>query len=146
MNHRAIVPTPFYNRERELEAFQRAYERPGQGAMALLYGRRRLGKTYLLQRFLAGAQSGTSGQPHAYYLTGPAVKNRSSTRTPVTHGIEFLRWMAFGRVSACADTNGDQNYESRPSGYLADQTTPAQQRLALAAIVLGGPPKSRSHY
>lgn len=93
MTRQAVPPDPFYNREQELQAFERAYERPGQGLMTLLYGRRRLGKTYLLQRFLAGgtgAKGGADGRPHAYYL--------------------------------------------------ADQTTPAQQRLALAAIVLAALP------
>ncbi|MBV8370657.1 MAG: ATP-binding protein [Candidatus Eremiobacteraeota bacterium] len=40
----------FVGRNRELEALAGAYDAPG-GQLVLLYGRRRIGKTYLLQRF-----------------------------------------------------------------------------------------------
>lgn len=52
----------FYNRTNELQALRRAWTRtlPG-GQFALLYGRRRLGKTFLLQHFFADT-------PHAYHL------------------------------------------------------------------------------
>jgi AAA+ ATPase superfamily predicted ATPase len=46
-----IKPDPFYDRKLELAALDRAWKRHGAGGqMLLLYGRRRLGKTFLLQR------------------------------------------------------------------------------------------------
>jgi AAA+ ATPase superfamily predicted ATPase len=65
-----LTPEPFFNRANELRALDRAWghSAPG-GRMALLYGRRRLGKTYLLQRFLTtGATGREPPKPHAYYL------------------------------------------------------------------------------
>ena len=51
-----IKPDPFYNRMLELAALDRAWKRHGAGGqMLLLYGRRRLGKTFLLQRFFMAA-------------------------------------------------------------------------------------------
>lgn len=64
------TPEPFFNRARELRALDRAWGRtaPG-GQMALLYGRRRVGKTYLLQRFFtAGASGAEPPKPHVYFL------------------------------------------------------------------------------
>ena len=40
----------FVGRTRELDALRAAYDAPA-GQLVLLYGRRRIGKTYLLQRF-----------------------------------------------------------------------------------------------
>lgn len=57
----------FYNRTDELAALERAWSRPGRGLMGLLYGRRRIGKTYLLQRFCAGSP-GEPPRRHCYYL------------------------------------------------------------------------------
>lgn len=86
MSFATIRPTPFFNRQNELRALERAWNVDGnRGQMLLLYGRRRLGKTYLLQRFFA-SEAGEIPRPHAYYL--------------------------------------------------ADQTTAAHQRLALARILL----------
>src|SRR5580704_7680393 len=63
-------PDPFYNRTNELNALDRAWKRHGKGGqMMLLYGRRRLGKTYLLQRyFTGGVTGGEEARPHCYYL------------------------------------------------------------------------------
>lgn len=64
-----IKPDPFYNRARELAALDRAWKRHGSGQMLLLYGRRRLGKTFLLQRyFTAGAGGDEPEKPHCYFL------------------------------------------------------------------------------
>lgn len=61
-------PDPFFNRVPELAALQRAYQAKNPaGQMLLLYGRRRLGKTYLLQRFFAGAPNAPA-KPHCYFL------------------------------------------------------------------------------
>jgi len=66
-----IKPDPFYNRVLELAASDRAWKRHGAGGqMLLLYGRRRLGKTFLLQRyFTAGAGGNEPEKPHCYFLS-----------------------------------------------------------------------------
>lgn len=66
----SFKPDPFYNRTNELDALDRAWKRHGKGGqMLLLYGRRRLGKTYLLQRYFAGGISGAEqARPYCYYL------------------------------------------------------------------------------
>src|SRR5258708_37845502 len=64
-------PEAFYNRENELKALERAWAlRRAGGVMGALYGRRRLGKTYLLQRFFAGVKSTyrVDAKPHCYFL------------------------------------------------------------------------------
>jgi AAA+ ATPase superfamily predicted ATPase len=71
-----VRPEPFFNRERELYALEQAWAHPSPGGqMALVYGRRRLGKTYLLQRFAAGDGA---PKPACYYLaeqtTAPAQR------------------------------------------------------------------------
>lgn len=71
-----IGPEPFFDREEELHALERAWRHPAPaGQMALVYGRRRLGKTYLLQRFAAGANAPKTA---CYYLaeqtTAPAQR------------------------------------------------------------------------
>ncbi len=65
-----IKPDPFYNRTLELAALDRAWKRRGPGGqMLLLYGRRRLGKTFLLQRyFTAGVDGHEREKPHCYFL------------------------------------------------------------------------------
>ena len=60
-----VKPDSFFNRTDEIAALDRAWQRPGTGGqMARLYGRRRLGKTYLLQRFFADGPA----KAHCYYL------------------------------------------------------------------------------
>lgn len=51
----------FYDRTIELEALDQHWQ-SDSAEFALLYGRRRLGKTYLLQKFLS------DGKPHCYFL------------------------------------------------------------------------------
>ncbi|MHB1796444.1 MAG: ATP-binding protein [Acidobacteriaceae bacterium] len=70
MSSSTLKPDPFYNRVRELAALDRAWKRRGNGGqMLLLYGRRRLGKTFLLQRYLtAGAGGDELEKPHCYFL------------------------------------------------------------------------------
>ena len=65
-----IKPDPFYDRKLELTALDRAWKRHGAGGqMLLLYGRRRLGKTFLLQRyFTAGVDGKEREKPHCYFL------------------------------------------------------------------------------
>ena len=45
--------TDFYGRVGELEVLQDAYESP-RAEMAIIYGRRRIGKTALIQKFCEG--------------------------------------------------------------------------------------------
>src|SRR6202522_3716805 len=61
---------PFYDRKLELAALDRAWRRHGAGGqMLLLYGRRRLGKTFLLQRyFTTGVDGDGHEKPHCYFL------------------------------------------------------------------------------
>lgn len=70
MSFQAFKPDPFFNRADELAALDRAWKQRGKGGqMMLLYGRRRLGKTYLLQRYFTGGVSGAEDQrPHCYFL------------------------------------------------------------------------------
>ena len=65
-----VKPDPFYNRLRELAALDRAWKRHGSGGqMLLLYGRRRLGKTFLLQRYVTtGSEGAAPEKPHCYFL------------------------------------------------------------------------------
>ena len=64
----ADAARPFFNRVHELAALDRAWRaKSPKGQMVLLYGRRRLGKTYLLQRFFAGTP-GETPKPHCYFL------------------------------------------------------------------------------
>jgi len=51
----------FHDRTAELEALRQCWESP-DAQLLLLYGRRRIGKTYLLQHFLE------DGKPHCYFL------------------------------------------------------------------------------
>jgi AAA+ ATPase superfamily predicted ATPase len=63
-----IRPEPFLDRVNEISAFERAWGRRGAG-LAMLYGRRRLGKTYLLQRFLADlGEAETIASRRCYYV------------------------------------------------------------------------------
>lgn len=48
-----MIETPFYGRLSELEVLEDAFERP-MGEMAIIYGRRRIGKTALIQKFCEG--------------------------------------------------------------------------------------------
>jgi AAA+ ATPase superfamily predicted ATPase len=70
MPGKTIKPDPFYDRTLELAALDRAWKRHGAGGqMLLLYGRRRLGKTFLLQRyFTAGVSGDEPEKSHCYFL------------------------------------------------------------------------------
>src|ERR1051326_4157807 len=71
-------PDAFYNRDHELDALQRAWKHPRAGGMmAALYGRRRLGKTFLLQRFFAGTKSTytVKAKPHCYFLADQTTES-----------------------------------------------------------------------
>jgi hypothetical protein len=65
-----FIPNPFYDRFREMAAFDRLRQRPGRGGqLMLVYGRRRLGKTFLLQRYFTVGSDGLGPEkPHCYFL------------------------------------------------------------------------------
>jgi AAA+ ATPase superfamily predicted ATPase len=65
----SVKPTHgFVNRFRELAALERTYANAARtGQLTLVSGRRRLGKTFLLQRFVAGHDA-RPAKPHAYHL------------------------------------------------------------------------------
>jgi AAA+ ATPase superfamily predicted ATPase len=79
MPYLTIKPDPFYDRTVELAALDRAWKCHGNGGqMLLLYGRRRLGKTFLLQRyFTAGSTGNEPVKPHCYFL---AEQSTASTQ------------------------------------------------------------------
>ncbi|MFC7227980.1 ATP-binding protein [Salinirubellus salinus] len=58
----------FYDREEELAALERAFDEPGHDVV-VLYGRRRVGKTELLKRFLADRDG-------VYYLAAQEAEQR----------------------------------------------------------------------
>lgn len=70
MSFAVFKPDPFFNRASELMALDRACKHRSKGGqMMLLYGRRRLGKTYLLQRYFTGGVSGNEEtKAHCYFL------------------------------------------------------------------------------
>ena len=77
-----IKPDPFYDRTLELAALDRAWKRHGAGGqMLLLYGRRRLGKTFLLQRYFTAGVTGKSGRS-PLLLSGGTVYRRHTAADP----------------------------------------------------------------
>jgi AAA+ ATPase superfamily predicted ATPase len=98
MSFATLRPEPFFNRTRELAALDRAWNQRGYGGqMTLLYGRRRLGKTYLLQRyFTAGATGHEAFRPHCYYL---ASQTTAATQR-LTLAEQLLETMPSVGVSA----------------------------------------------
>lgn len=64
-----LRPDPFFDRADELAALERCWSQRSGGQMAMVYGRRRVGKTYLLQQyFSSGLYTGDAARPHCYYL------------------------------------------------------------------------------
>ncbi len=63
----------FVNRQREIAELTEAWDR-GEAELRLLYGRRRVGKTYLLQHFLS------EGRPHCYFLASAMTIGSSLER------------------------------------------------------------------
>jgi uncharacterized protein len=61
-------PAPFFNRHVELEMLERGWNDRRSGGFAMVYGRRRLGKTYLLQRFFTQPEASGDAKVCCYYL------------------------------------------------------------------------------
>jgi hypothetical protein len=89
-------PSPFIGRQRELAVLQELAD-SGRPELFVLYGRRRVGKTELLQQLCGGRRS-------AYFLAAQ-VRDRDNLRTfrkvleealgdPLIAGIEFADWSA----------------------------------------------------
>ena len=110
-----LPPDPFYNRETELLALDRGWRHPLRGGrMALLHGRRRVGKTFLLQRFVTIAatssepvDAGTRREAAAGFTEKAAASSGSSAVMPTAHVAGYCY-------------------------FLADQTSEALQRIQLA--------------
>lgn len=79
------MPEAFYHREQQLADLDRL-TRAGRPAFVLVYGRRRVGKTSLLQQWAAH-----SGRP-AFYWIAPRSASPDSLRTDLIR--EFWRWAA----------------------------------------------------
>jgi AAA+ ATPase superfamily predicted ATPase len=90
------VPSPFIGREREL-AVLREFASSGKAELFVLYGRRRVGKTELLQRLCEGRRS--------VYFLAAQVRDRDNLRAfqaalqetlndPLIAGVEFSDWSA----------------------------------------------------
>ncbi|MDQ2798475.1 MAG: ATP-binding protein [Armatimonadota bacterium] len=89
MSQFIVKPDPFFNRTDEMDALERAWQRPGAGGqMAMVYGRRRLGKTYLLQKFFAGEPP----KAHCYYLADQttAVNQRRELAAQILEALPDL--------------------------------------------------------
>ena len=88
-----IKPDPFHDRTRELAALDRAWSRQAAGGqMMLVYGRRRLGKTFLLQRYFTVGSSGHEPEkPHCYYLAeqSTAAAQRLNVAQATYRGLAF---------------------------------------------------------
>ena len=83
-------PEPFFDRHHELATLERAWRQArnsGQGQMALVYGRRRLGKTYLLQRFFGQDPVQPESAPqHCYSL----AEQTTATAQRLTFAAQVL--------------------------------------------------------
>lgn len=87
----------FFDRDYEVRALQRDYQKPG-GSLFVLYGRRRVGKTALLRKFA----STDTGMPCVYHMADRTVARtaRSSLARsmadalgePTLAGAEFSDW------------------------------------------------------
>lgn len=147
-----LTPEPFFNQTAELAALDRAFHAPGRGGqMALLYGRRRVGKTYLLQRYCtagAGVRGAELPKPHSYFLAeqttslgqrqalaAQLLQSLPGAAEGVTPDEIAVTWNALLRfVSQATRQRGQENQESSKSdggrfvlildefSYLVEQT------------------------
>jgi AAA+ ATPase superfamily predicted ATPase len=81
----------FINRESELVQLESQYA-GNSGSLVVLYGRRRLGKTFLLRHF-------AEDKPHCYFMADRAGESelRRSLATAMALG-NMLRGMIFSRL------------------------------------------------
>lgn len=99
----------FWDREQELSFLEREYEKPGAG-LVVVYGRRRVGKTTLLRRFL-------HGKTGLYFLADQQLEAEQRRRfqelmsatfdDPLASQIDFRTWDAlFAYLSQRVPSNG----------------------------------------
>ena len=141
----AFRPQPFFNRLHELAALDRAWRQATrQGQMALVYGRRRVGKTYLLQHFFGvDPLDPESGKRHCYSLaeqtTAPAQRAALAAQVlealpdaGVSEAELAVSWNAILRhvsshclsLSGQGQYKGEQNREEQskqPFGLILDE-------------------------
>ena len=102
------TPTPFVGREREL-AVLNEFADSGEAELFVLYGRRRVGKTELLQRLCRGQRS--------VYFLAAQVRDRDNLRAfrsalheglgdPLVESLEFTDWAA--ALGYAAERAGDE--------------------------------------
>ncbi len=125
-----IKPYPFYNRTLELAAWDRAWKRHLTGGqMLLLYGRRRLGKTFLLHRFFTAGLSGNEEEkPHCYFL--------AEQSTPATQRLTLARQLLTALPSdgvAAEDLAVSWNAVLR---YASQQTLARKKTAGRFALIL----------
>jgi AAA+ ATPase superfamily predicted ATPase len=82
----------FYNREREIEQLTQAWNSDGAG-LILLYGRRRVGKTYLLQHFFS------DNRPHCYFLASAMAISDNISQLAEALVAAHVERRADGRVN-----------------------------------------------
>jgi AAA+ ATPase superfamily predicted ATPase len=127
-----IKPDPFHDRTGELEALDRAWKRPSTGGqMMLVYGRRRLGKTYLLQRyFTAGASGREAEKPHCYYLAEQTTA--ATQRLSLAHQlIEVLPSAGVSAEDIAVSWNALLRYATLQAQKAKASGQPARARFAL---------------
>lgn len=132
MSQFIVHPEPFYNRRHELDALERAWNRPLPGGqMALLYGRRRLGKTYLLQRFFADGPDGSGSndgngstglpRPHCYYLADQTTAGAQRTEL-AAQILEALPEPGLSPAEIAVSWNALLRYVSQAARVQAERT------------------------
>jgi len=123
-----IQPDPFHDRRLELAALERAWKRRGNGGqMMLVYGRRRLGKTYLLQRYFTGGVSGDEeDKPHCYFL----AEQSTAAQQRMTLARQLIA--VLGEESVTAEEAGvSWNALLRSASQLAQERGKKAGRFAL---------------
>ena len=103
------VRLPFLDRVRELARLRRALSRPG-GALIVVYGRRRCGKSRLLQETLRG-------QEHVYYLAdlGDAGAQRRALAVEAGRVVAGFAAASYGDWGAILETWRRWRSTSRPN-------------------------------
>ena len=98
MEHNSCVRLPFLDRVRELNRLRRVLSRP-DGALIVIYGRRRCGKSRLLQEALHGHE-------HAYYLAdlSDAGMQRRALAVEAERVVPGFAAASYGDWTALLDT------------------------------------------
>ena len=132
-----LWPEPFFNRTHEMAALDRTWRQAArQGQMTLVYGRRRVGKTYLLQHFFGvDPLDPGNAKRHCYSLAEQttATAQRAALAAQVLGALPdagvseaelAVSWNAILRhvSSHCSSAFGKQKQkESQPFGLILDE-------------------------